>query len=362
MTTRHLHRKIKRTPEEIARLRADRERYQRERPTPEQLLAEGGHKEFVTLGELLMLHQVVAQLKQEREQQGLTLADMTQRTGIEQAALSRLETGKNSNPTFDTLYRVADALGKTICFTFQDAKKTPQSKVNGPVGGHSSKMAQRVKDMIEKIGEEKPHLKRAFLQDTWGHDVTWMVGIVQGADEEGLPVRTWTQKYLTAMSLGPWRIPRQVNQKNLLLSQVGDAEWSTLSRDTVADLPFVLPWQKQQAIAFHRNLQQRGSTLDALCDELKGKTGDEAYCEVAKLSGVKGYSKCLDFFVREALCLDTVPRDRHVRRVLKRFGLSKVPRRQLPQLIREAGFEPRLVARVLYEQGLALPMNSAFVL
>lgn len=127
MTTRHLHRKIKRTPEEAARLHADRERYQRERPTPQQLLAEGGHTEFVKLGELLLLHQAVAWLKHERERQNLTLAEMSKRTGIDQAALSRLETGKNGNPTLDTLYRVAAALGKRICCTFQDADKTPQS-------------------------------------------------------------------------------------------------------------------------------------------------------------------------------------------------------------------------------------------
>ena len=127
MTSRHLHCKIKRTPEEAARLRADRERYQRERPTPEQLLAEGGHNEFIKLGELLLLHQAVGWLKQERERQNLTLAEMSRRTGIDQAALSRLETGKNSNPTLDTLNRVAAALGKVICWSFQDADKTPQS-------------------------------------------------------------------------------------------------------------------------------------------------------------------------------------------------------------------------------------------
>lgn len=48
---KHVHRKTERTPEEAAKLRAVRERYQREKPTPEQLLAEGAT--FVPLGELL---------------------------------------------------------------------------------------------------------------------------------------------------------------------------------------------------------------------------------------------------------------------------------------------------------------------
>ena len=71
---RHVHRNAKRTPEETARLRADRERYQREKPTPEQLLAAGGHTESVSLGELIALHKVMASLKKESEKQGLTLA------------------------------------------------------------------------------------------------------------------------------------------------------------------------------------------------------------------------------------------------------------------------------------------------
>jgi hypothetical protein len=64
---KHVHRKSKETPEETASLRAARERYQREKPSPEQLLAEGGHKEFVPLGELIALHKLMASLKKERE-------------------------------------------------------------------------------------------------------------------------------------------------------------------------------------------------------------------------------------------------------------------------------------------------------
>jgi hypothetical protein len=118
-----------------------------------------------------------------------------------------------------------------------------------------TELASRVKAMIEKIIEEKPHLKPGLYQDTWGYDRTWMVGKVRDTDEVGLPVRTWSHKYLTAMSLGPWRIPKQLHQKNLLLVRIGDAEWSTLSPNTVAALPFVLPWQKEQATAFHCNLE-----------------------------------------------------------------------------------------------------------
>ncbi|MBI3412203.1 MAG: helix-turn-helix domain-containing protein [Planctomycetes bacterium] len=118
---RHVHRKSRRTHKEAARLRADRERYQREKPSLQQLLAEGGHKQFVPLGELMFIHQVMASLKQERERQGLTLTALSKRTGIDQAALSKLETGHNGNPTLATLYRIALALNKVIACVLQEA-------------------------------------------------------------------------------------------------------------------------------------------------------------------------------------------------------------------------------------------------
>ena len=107
---KHVQRKSRRTPKETAKLRADRERYQRDKPSPDQLLAEGGHKEFISLGELMFIHPVMASLKKERERQGLTLADLSKRTGIDQGALSKLETGAHSNPTLATLYRIAPFL------------------------------------------------------------------------------------------------------------------------------------------------------------------------------------------------------------------------------------------------------------
>ena len=118
--TKHIQRKSNRNPKETARLRADRERYLREKPSPEQLLAEGGNAEFLPLGELIFLHQLMGQLKKVREGQGLTLADLANRTGVDQAALSRLERGANGNPTLDTLYRIALALNKEIVCSLQD--------------------------------------------------------------------------------------------------------------------------------------------------------------------------------------------------------------------------------------------------
>ena len=125
---KHVHRKSQATPKEKAKLRVDRERYQRDKPSPEQLLAEGGHDEFVPLGELMFIHQVMGSFKKERERQGLTLATLAKRSGIDQASLSKLETGTHANPTLETLYRVALALGKVIACVLQDAPSEVSGK------------------------------------------------------------------------------------------------------------------------------------------------------------------------------------------------------------------------------------------
>lgn len=120
MSVRRVTRRTDRTPEEAARLRADRARYQRDTPTVDQLLAEGGHTDTVSLGEFLALHEMMFELKRERERQGLTLTELADRTGIDPAALSRLETGKQANPTLDTLCRIAHALQKAVVCGLRD--------------------------------------------------------------------------------------------------------------------------------------------------------------------------------------------------------------------------------------------------
>jgi ribosome-binding protein aMBF1 (putative translation factor) len=57
---------------------------------------------------------VVARCKAARESQGLTLAEVAERVGIDAPALSRLETGKMLNPTLGTLHKWAEALGRRV--------------------------------------------------------------------------------------------------------------------------------------------------------------------------------------------------------------------------------------------------------
>jgi len=60
------------------------------------------------------LRQVLTALRAERERQGLSLSDINERTGIDRAALSRLENNEDANPTLATLERYADAVGKQM--------------------------------------------------------------------------------------------------------------------------------------------------------------------------------------------------------------------------------------------------------
>ncbi len=57
---------------------------------------------------------LVTRFKAVRESQGLTLAEVAERMGIDAPALSRLETGKMLNPTLATLHKWAEALGQKL--------------------------------------------------------------------------------------------------------------------------------------------------------------------------------------------------------------------------------------------------------
>ena len=69
------------------------------------------------------LRQALAALRTERERQGLSLADIRERTGIDRAALSRLENTEDANPTLATLERYAEALGKQVIILLSDSTR-----------------------------------------------------------------------------------------------------------------------------------------------------------------------------------------------------------------------------------------------
>jgi Helix-turn-helix len=114
-------RKVDRTAEELARIQALRERFQSERPTHEELIASGDYEGPIPQASLVSYFSTVAKLKRERERQGLTLADISERSGLDVGLLSRLENGKVVNPMLTTLWRYADALGCTVTLDVSEA-------------------------------------------------------------------------------------------------------------------------------------------------------------------------------------------------------------------------------------------------
>ena len=59
-----------------------------------------------------VLRDYIRQLKEAREAAGLTLAEVSSRTGMAVESLSRLETGAQTNPTWKTLGLYAAAVGR----------------------------------------------------------------------------------------------------------------------------------------------------------------------------------------------------------------------------------------------------------
>src|SRR3990172_6309132 len=68
------------------------------------------------------LHELLMQLKAARETKGLSLSDLTELTGMDRSALSKLETGLRANPTVETLVRYAEAVGKRLVVSLADAQ------------------------------------------------------------------------------------------------------------------------------------------------------------------------------------------------------------------------------------------------
>jgi DNA-binding XRE family transcriptional regulator len=112
------------SPEEQARVDAIRERL-RGGPAPlEEILGPGRIEDAPTLRTYLDMMKVLDALKASREAAGLTLADVSRKSGMDPAAISRLENGRVANPTITTLQRYAAAIGKRFIWGFAD---TPQA-------------------------------------------------------------------------------------------------------------------------------------------------------------------------------------------------------------------------------------------
>jgi hypothetical protein len=66
------------------------------------------------------LLELLAALRRQRERLGLSLSEVSRRSGIDTGDLSRLENGKIHDPRSSTLLRYASALGKRLSWSLVD--------------------------------------------------------------------------------------------------------------------------------------------------------------------------------------------------------------------------------------------------
>ncbi len=124
MSEQSTHRKIAWTAADRERHRAIREKFQREKPSSEQLFAGGEYVGPIPLGVYLDLKSAVCELRKSREAAGLSLDDLADRTGIDRAILSHLEDDVDLSSSIELVVRYAAALGKRLSWTLQDLPPT----------------------------------------------------------------------------------------------------------------------------------------------------------------------------------------------------------------------------------------------
>lgn len=122
-----------RTPERRAEIESIREHY-KDRPSREELIRKGeiDPDRAMPMGSLVALHRTLAELKRLREANGLTAAEVARRAAIAPAAMSRLESGRNANPTFETLARYARAIGAELTLGVHVPTPKGTRDVEGP--------------------------------------------------------------------------------------------------------------------------------------------------------------------------------------------------------------------------------------
>jgi DNA-binding XRE family transcriptional regulator len=108
-----------------------REQLQKGKPSREDLVRTGecDPDAVMTMGMYFDVQRALPALKRERQRCGLTIGEVARRSGLDRAVVSRLENGKQDNPTVATLMRYAAAVGKRFVWCYEDlAAKAPDGR------------------------------------------------------------------------------------------------------------------------------------------------------------------------------------------------------------------------------------------
>lgn len=116
-----IHRPSTLTPAERQRQKELRERFQRERPSLEQLVASGEYTPPIPQGVYLEILRLRADLRRLREASGLSLSALAARTGLDAAVWQRLESAVPDALTVEMVLRYAAALGKRLVWHLEEA-------------------------------------------------------------------------------------------------------------------------------------------------------------------------------------------------------------------------------------------------
>lgn len=109
------------TPVEQAKVNAFRARRRAPSAVAEELgMRESLRNEFPPATPRPELASLLAELREERQRQNLSLDDVADRSGMDKTVISRLENNRVANPTFSTVARYAAALRKRVAMRAED--------------------------------------------------------------------------------------------------------------------------------------------------------------------------------------------------------------------------------------------------
>jgi len=133
----------RKSAEERARERVLREKLQREKPSLEDLIRSGecDPDAVMTMGMYFDVQGALQALKQYRQRSGISVSEVAERSGLDRAVVSRLENGKQDNPTIATLMRYAAAIGKRFLWSYEDLPAKKVINGNGKAGRRRIKPA-----------------------------------------------------------------------------------------------------------------------------------------------------------------------------------------------------------------------------
>ena len=121
-------RPIPRTADEQAAADEETARLDRETPGYDELVEQGYFSDPTSLGDYLDFAVFMASARKERETRGLSIVEVADRMGVDHATVSRLESGKQANPTVNTVMRYVEAIGLRVAWGFADRQDAPVSR------------------------------------------------------------------------------------------------------------------------------------------------------------------------------------------------------------------------------------------